>query len=56
MRLMEGKNAPVRKMSGPEGVGVALACPLTGHMSKGHDKGGYGINAPVLGIKAAVGG
>jgi hypothetical protein len=27
-------------MPGPEGVGVALAYPLTGHMSKGHDKGG----------------
>jgi hypothetical protein len=39
----------------PEGVAWFLRCPLTGHRSKNHDKGGYGIYATVLGIKAAVG-
>jgi hypothetical protein len=45
---MRIENAPARR------VGAALACPLTGHKSKGRAKGVYGINAPVLGIKAAV--
>jgi hypothetical protein len=39
-------HAPARR------VGAALACPLTGHISKGRVKGGYGIKAPVLRIKA----
>jgi hypothetical protein len=30
-------HAPARR------VGVALACPLTGHKSKGHAKGVYGL-------------
>jgi hypothetical protein len=46
---MRIENAPARR------VGAALACPLTGHISKGRAKGVYGINAPVLGIRAAVG-
>jgi hypothetical protein len=32
-----------------------LACPLTGHISKGHAQGVYGINAPVLGRNVAAG-
>jgi hypothetical protein len=48
-----------KKCPGPEGVAWFLRCPLTGHIgpkgrSKNHDKGGYGIQAPVLGTKAAV--
>jgi hypothetical protein len=46
---MRMDNAPARR------VGAALACPLTGHKSKGRAKGGYGINAPLLGIRAAAG-
>jgi hypothetical protein len=54
---MEGINARYgnEKYPGPEGVAWFLRCPLTGHMSKNHDKGYYGINVLVLGIKAAVG-
>jgi hypothetical protein len=43
-----------RPNPGPEGVAWFLRCPLTGHRSKNHDKGGYGINIPVLGTNAAV--
>jgi hypothetical protein len=40
------------KCPGPEGVAWFLRCPLTGHISKNHDKGSYGMNAPLLGIQA----
>jgi hypothetical protein len=39
------ENAPARR------VGAALACPLTGHISKGRAKGGYGRTAHGLGSK-----
>jgi hypothetical protein len=48
-----GKNAPDPERSG--GLAWFLRCPLTGHRSKNHDKGGYGIHAPILGTKAVVG-
>jgi hypothetical protein len=56
---MEWINAPVREWTMPRPgakrrVGVAFVRPLQGRISKCHDKGADGINAPVLGIKAEV--
>jgi hypothetical protein len=54
---MEKINAPYGEwiMPRPRRGGVVFACPLTGHISKNHDKGMCGIKVPVLGIYAAVG-